>query len=427
LRAPLRAGGSEIGTKAACFRNLERIERYCYRLGGFARKPGGKQETERSGSSTDHQQVQSWLEALKTCAPNDPAFSDGVTRLTAEFARMEEIGARTEPTSTDGAPARETLSAMTSILDLMEPLEERLRTDLTQASKALLEKWMQLNFMAILSTGLAVTLALVLFAYDRSVTERKKAEAGEHLLRAELAHVGRLSVVGEMGTKVAHELNQPLGAIHNYIAGCVRRLQQRDGQQRDGENGDMIQALSAAAEETKRASSIIQGMREFVRNAEPRTSMVEINDLVREVLPLLSAELHESRVEPELQLAEDLDPILVDRIQIGQVLVNLIRNSLEAMRGVPVDERRLILRTSEAPENRIEVFVEDTGSGLPTDLLPSLFQPFHTTKPKGMGMGLAICRTIVEAHGGWIRAESRPGRGAIFRFQLPCPAMVVTP
>jgi C4-dicarboxylate-specific signal transduction histidine kinase len=266
-----------------------------------------------------------------------------------------------------------------------------------------------------------VTLALLLFAYDRSVMDRREAEEGEEELREELAHVGRLSVVGEMGTKIAHELNQPLGAIQNYIAGCVRRLRQHDG---DPE--EVIGALEKAKRETERASAIIRGLREFARHSEGRWSVVGVNDLVHEVLPLLSAELRESRIEPELELSEGLEPVHADRIQIEQVLVNLIRNSIEAMSGTPAEERRLIVKTGRTSDRGIEVQVEDTGCGLHPDLLPNLFQPFHTTKPKGMGIGLAISRTIVEAHEGTIRAEPRRGRGAVFRFQLPCPSMVVT-
>jgi len=325
------------------------------------------------------------------------------------------------------SPLPGSVALLTSLVGGVDRMQTHLRQELARLSRRLNSRWTQLNFMAILSCALAVTLALVLFAYDRSVLDRKRVESEEATLRAELAHVGRLSVVGEMGTKVAHELNQPLGAIHSYLAGCVRRLQQGEG-----DSAEMIQALKAAAEEAKRASSIIQGLRDFVRNSQPSASVVEINDLVREVLPLLAVELRESQVEPEFELSEGLETILVDRIQIGQVVVNLVRNALEAMSETPVAERRLILRTARA-ENRapgraadpaILVSVEDTGSGVDPNLLPNLFQPFHTTKAKGMGMGLAISRTIVEAHDGWIRAEPRRGQGTVFQFQIPCPSLV---
>ena len=188
----------------------------------------------------------------------------------------------------------------------------------------------------------------------------------------------------------------------------------------------MIGALEKAMRETERASAIIHGLREFGRHSEGRCEPVLVNELVREVLPLLSAEFQEHRIEPELDLAEGLEPVHADRIQIQQVLVNLVRNSMEAMEETPADERRLIVRTARISDRMVEVLVEDTGCGLSSELLPNLFQPFHTTKAKGMGIGLAISRTIVEAHEGTIRAEPRRGRGAVFRFQLPCPAVIAT-
>lgn len=393
----------EMNAEAAGILRLERIERHALALAGIDR------DTEES---TNAAQVQEWTGELLALAPDDADFRDAHAAVQSALAALEARRAGTE------ADAAASVSDAVRGIDRMQ---ERLRQDLARRSRQLVASWKQLNFMAILSCALAVTLALVLFAYDKSVLDRKRVEAEEQTLRAELAHVGRLSVVGEMGTKMAHELNQPLGAIHSYLAGCVRRLQQREG-----DPAEMIRALKAAAQEAKRASSLIQGLRDFARNAQPAASAVDINDLVREVLPLLSAELRECRVDPELRLTDGLEAILVDRIQIGQVIVNLVRNALEAMTGTPVGERRLVIRTARAPDHRVEVSVEDTGCGVDAALLPNLFQPFHTTKPKGMGMGLAISRTIVEAHDGWIRAETRPAGGAIFRFQIPCPSLVTS-
>jgi C4-dicarboxylate-specific signal transduction histidine kinase len=410
----------ELGLKVGWIRKIEEIERYAWRLGCSrldaveAAKPGDV-ETE----SNLHERYQQQLEAVRTSATSDTIVQEGLSKLALLVARMEDLHARgneprTERSEIAPSPA-EWLSATNAATTEAQVLEAKLRKDLKRISQALSSDWLQINLMAILSCALAVTLALVLFAYDRSLKDRKQAEEEERLLRAELAHVGRLSVVGEMGTNLAHELNQPLSAIHSYLAGCVRRLQQEGG-----DHADLIQAMHAAAEEARRASSIIQRMREFVRRSKPLTSTVDLNELVREMLPLLSGELKEQRVQPELRLAKALEPVLADRVQIGQVLVNLIRNSLEAMSHIPTSERKLIIRTSMAADHAVEVAVEDTGGGLSPDVLQNLFQPFHTTKPKGMGMGLAISRTIIDAHGGWIRADPGPGRGAIFHFQIPC-------
>jgi C4-dicarboxylate-specific signal transduction histidine kinase len=385
----------EMNAEAGGILRLERLERHALGLAGIVRDPD---------APAQEAQVLEWTGSLLALAPEDPEFRDVHAEVQSAILALGERG--------EG-------SAITAAVRGIDRMQEILRKDLTRRSRQLVASWKQLNFMAILSCALAVTLALVLFAYDRSVLDRKRVEAEEQTLRAELAHVGRLSVVGEMGTKMAHELNQPLGAIHSYLAGCVRRLQQREG-----DPAEMIRALKAAAQEAKRASALIQGLRDFARNARPAASAVDINDLVLEVLPLLAAELRECRVEPELHLTEGIEAILVDRIQMGQVIVNLVRNALEAMAATPVGERRLVIRTGRAPDHRVEVSVEDSGCGIREELLPSLFQPFHTTKPKGMGMGLAISRTIVEAHDGWIRAEHRPGGGSIFRFQIPCPSLV---
>jgi signal transduction histidine kinase len=406
----------EVNAKCSGIRSLERIERYARGLSG---------PLPASDAEGDRAQCAKWMEDVGALAADEPELREAEASVRSAVASLES-----RKTESD---AIATLTSLTSLIGGVDRIQTQLRTDLAILTRRLNSNWTQLNFMAILSCALAVTLALVLFAYDRSVLDRKKVEADEATLRAELAHVGRLSVVGEMGTKVAHELNQPLGAITSYLAGCVRRLQQGEG-----DPAEMIKALKAAAEEAKRASSIIQGLRDFVRHSQPSAAAVEINDLVREVLPLLALELRESHVVPELELTDGLETILVDRIQIGQVVVNLVRNALEAMSETPAAERRLIVRTARAEslapgrerhpgrerEPAILVSVEDTGSGVDPNLLPNLFQPFHTTKAKGMGMGLAISRTIVEAHDGWIRAEPRRGQGTVFRFQIPCPALV---
>jgi signal transduction histidine kinase len=192
-----------------------------------------------------------------------------------------------------------------------------------------------------------VALALLLFAYDKA-SRTVAGGGGEQVLRTELAHVGRLSVVGEMGTKIAHELNQPLGAIQGYLAGSVRRLGQREA---DPE--EVVGALEQAMRETERASAIIRGLREFARRSEGRWSTVDIHELVRRSSrssPSSCARAGSSRSSSSPRVST----VYADRIQIGQVLVNLIRNSIEAMASTPVDERRLIVKTSRISDRMTE-------------------------------------------------------------------------
>jgi C4-dicarboxylate-specific signal transduction histidine kinase len=415
VSANARARQARIAESIVAVRRLEWIERYACRVSGVPRTDPPDPTIVLQEDATEHATFER-LAASLAASRQDPVFREPLARNVAAIREVERSGE-----SGTAARSPEGTASLAGILERTDALKAAVRAAAMQDSKELATQWSQTNLLAVLSCALAVTLALLLFAYDRSVVDRTKAEEGEQELRAELAHVGRLSVVGEMGTKIAHELNQPLGAIQSYLAGCVRRLRQAGG-----DREDVIGALEQAMRETERASAIIHGLREFGRHSGGRFAPVEVNELVREVLPLLAAEFRENRIEPELDLAEGLERVHADRIQIEQVLVNLMRNSIEAMASTPADERRLIVRTSRVSGRMVEVLVEDTGCGLSSDLLPNLFQPFHTTKAKGMGIGLAISRTIVEAHEGTIRAEPRRGRGAVFRFQLPCPSMVVT-
>ena len=407
LLANARMHQARIPDHVIAMRRLEWIERYACRVSGLARPDPPDPTIVLQEDSTEHATFER-LAASLAGPRQDPEFGELLAKNVTAIRELENGSVRGT-------------ASLAGILERTDRLKSAVRADTLEDSKGIATEWGRLNLLAVLTCALAVALALLLFAYDKSVADRASAERGEQELRADLAHVGRLSVVGEMGTKIAHELNQPLGAIQSYLAGSVRRLRQGDG-----DRGDVIRALEKAMRETERASAIIHGLREFGRHSEGRCEPVEVNELVREVLPLLSAEFREHRIEPELDLAEGLESVHADRIQIQQVLVNLMRNSIEAMEETPADERRLIVRTARVSDRRIEVLVEDTGCGLSSELLPNLFQPFHTTKAKGMGIGLAISRTIVEAHEGTIRAEPRRGRGAVFRFQLPCPAVIAT-
>lgn len=247
------------------------------------------------------------------------------------------------------------------------------------------------------------------------ITERKRAEEQACRRQAELAHVARLNTMGEMASMLAHELNQPLAAIINYTQGCVRRLRSSRGG---------VDELCAVMEEVRgqaeRAGEIIRRLRRFVTKGEPRTAEADINALVHEVAGLAEPEARQNGVEVRLELAQDLALVQVDAIQIQQVILNLVRNAIDAMSGAGLERRILRIRTSMADSgDEVEVAVSDTGFGVPPDIVEEIFSPFFTTKTKGMGVGLSFSRSLIEAHGGRLGMRPNPDGGATFLFTLP--------
>ncbi len=248
----------------------------------------------------------------------------------------------------------------------------------------------------------------------RDITARVRAEEQARQRQAELAHVARLGTMGEMAAGLAHELNQPLSAIVNYIQACLERIQLGAGDPKE-----LLSDMEQAAAQAGRAGEIIERIRKFVRKPEaPRTAM-DPNILVREAADLVRTELRHLEVQLILELTDPLPKVEADSIQIEQVIVNLIRNSMEAMSEAGGDRRRLVIQTSNAGRGTVECAISDTGPGLSADVGERAFDPFFTTKPNGMGMGLSICRTIIEAHGGRLWATTNLERGATFRFTLP--------
>ncbi|HUW81777.1 MAG TPA: PAS domain S-box protein [Phycisphaerae bacterium] len=257
-----------------------------------------------------------------------------------------------------------------------------------------------------------ISAGVVFTATD--ITKRKKAEQHAQERLAELAHVSRLSTMGELASALGHELNQPLAAIVNYANGCVRRLRGAGG-----EGGEVMTGVQNIASQAARAGEIIRHIRDFVRRAEPQQSAADLNEVVREVESIAQIEARQGGVQLRFQLAGHLPEVMVDSIQIQQVILNLVRNGIEAMSGAAADRRVLTIRTARIKDSRIEVSVSDLGLGLPADGGERLFEQFFTTKPEGMGMGLPISRSIVEAHGGNLWAAPNPEGGAIFTFTLP--------
>lgn len=246
--------------------------------------------------------------------------------------------------------------------------------------------------------------------FVRDLTDRDEREARVEQLQAEVVHISRLSAMGEMASALAHELNQPLSAIANYLNGAKRLLER--SQDTDPK---AVEAVEKAVGQALRAGDIIRRLRDFLSRGEGERSVESLSKLVHEACGLALVGAKEGGVEVRYELDPHLDRVLVDRIQIQQVLVNLVRNGLEAMHG---SERRHLLVSTLIEDDMALVSVADTGAGLDPAVAERLFQPFVTSKPHGMGVGLSISRTIVETHGGRIWTEPNPGGGAIFKFTV---------
>ncbi|HLL59276.1 MAG TPA: PAS domain-containing protein, partial [Allosphingosinicella sp.] len=245
------------------------------------------------------------------------------------------------------------------------------------------------------------------------VTDRRRADAELRQMQAELIHVSRLSAMGTMASTLAHEINQPLTAVTNYVLGSRRLL---EGDRKEA-IPQVLEALEAAESASLRAGQIVRKLRELVSRGNVSPGPEELPKLIEDASLIAFVDEHLHGVTHRT----DLDPkaiwVDVDRIQIQQVLINLIRNAVEAMENQP--RREVTIRTRAAPNAMVEVSVADTGSGIPADVREALFSPFKSTKADGMGIGLSISRTIVEAHRGNIWAEDSDGGGAVFRFTLP--------
>ena len=247
-------------------------------------------------------------------------------------------------------------------------------------------------------------------------TERKRAEEELRKTQDELAQVTRVSTIGELAASIAHEINQPLGAIINNSNACVRFFGKRGSQQ------EIREALSDIAKDANRASGIITRIRALAKKTAPETTSLSLKDMVADALALAHHTLTQWRIIVRTELAEDLPRVPGDRVQFQQVLLNLVMNAIEAMSDVE-QNRRVMTITGQRGElegkSVAVISVQDLGIGFKPEDLERLFQPFYTTKPHGMGMGLRISRSIVEAHGGRLWATTNAGRGATFACAFP--------
>ena len=245
------------------------------------------------------------------------------------------------------------------------------------------------------------------------ITERRRAEALFRQQQEKMQLTARLVTAGEMATTLAHELNQPLAAISNYSMGCVRRL--RSGTWNEAE---LLDAMEKGAAQAERASKVLQRVRAFVARRAPNMVPCDINEVVEGVSSIIGLEARQAGATLGLELSDVVPYVHADAVLMEQVILNLSRNAVEAMQETPAGERHLTIRSRASGDDTVEVEISDRGRGIDPQLEASLFTPFFSTKSHGMGLGLHICRSIVEAHGGHIWVSPNAGSGVTFHFSL---------
>jgi two-component system sensor kinase FixL len=252
--------------------------------------------------------------------------------------------------------------------------------------------------------------------FIRDLSEREESQARLAEAQGELARLARLNELGEMASTLAHELNQPLSAIANYVQGCIRTLDRLDTEP----TNRMRAALTDAARQALRAGDIIRHLREFVTHGATERHPENIRKLIEDAGPLALLGARERGIRTSFDFSQTAGWVLVDGVQIQQVLINLMRNAMEAMQDSAT--KNLVVSIRDAADHMLMVTVADSGPGIPLDIAAQLFQPFVTTKPGGMGIGLSISRRIIESHGGTIEMQPGQPAGARFSFTLPTTA-----
>jgi C4-dicarboxylate-specific signal transduction histidine kinase len=252
-----------------------------------------------------------------------------------------------------------------------------------------------------------------MIAVARDISERKRSEQALQESRAALTRVARIATMGELTASIAHEINQPLAAVVTNASASLHWLAVQPP-----DLAEARQAMASAMQEANRASSVVGRIRTLLRKASPEMRPLDVNELIREVLALTHNQLLTSGVAVHTELASDIPTVFGDRVQVQQVMLNLIMNAIDAMTAISGQPRRLRIKSARDTDG-VLVQVEDSGQGIDLEQLPRIFDPFYTTKPQGIGMGLSISRSIIEAHDGRLWASPGAARGAVFQFILP--------
>jgi PAS domain S-box-containing protein len=246
------------------------------------------------------------------------------------------------------------------------------------------------------------------------ITERKRVSEALREIEMELAHANRVATMGQLTASIAHEVNQPIATARNNAASALRFLSRNPP-----DLEEVREALRCVVNDTDRAGDIIDRMRAHFKKVPPRNACFDINDAINELIALARSEVVQKGVTVRMRLAEDLSPVQGDRVQLQQVVLNLILNAVEAMSSVDDALRELSISTEQSGAGEVLVAVRDSGPGLDPEHLERVFDSFYTTKPSGMGLGLSICRSIIDAHGGRLWAAANEPKGAVFQFTLP--------
>ena len=273
------------------------------------------------------------------------------------------------------------------------------------------QRWMELHAVPLRDPDGGISAML---AITRDVTDRRHAEENQRQHRTVIAHTLRTLSMAEMATTIAHELNQPLTEIVNYSRGAIRRLKSTNDT-----TDQVIESLTIVSGEAERAANILRNIRNFLRKQPTRREKRDINAIVQSLLTIIQPELRQLAIRLNVALAPGLPMVEIVPVEIEQVILNLARNAIDAMACTTDRQKELAIVTRTGNATSVEVALSDTGSGLPPAELGDVFNPFFTTKPDGLGMGLAITRSIIEAHGGAIWIERTSGLGTTIAFSLP--------
>jgi signal transduction histidine kinase len=326
------------------------------------------------------------------------------------LARVEQGFLRVMAGATSGgAVARQVMSLMAVFPLLLGWLPPLLAT----------EHFSHTQVESVLATVLVfvVVLLVIRLAYqlDEHESDVHKAEEAVRQHQADLAHVVRLNTMGEMASGIAHELNQPLAAVANYAGACQRMIQAGDVPAER-----LLQPLEGIQAQAKRASEIIRRLRAFVRKQQPHKAKVKLDELIHDAAMLTQNTARQCGVQLLLDLDRSVPAIRVDAIQIEQVILNIVQNGIDSMKLIASHNRQLVIHSYLNAEGWVQVDISDAGQGMDETLKQRVFDAFVTTKgDSGMGIGLSLCRSIIEAHGGRLWVESQPGQGATFSFTLP--------
>jgi PAS domain S-box-containing protein len=254
----------------------------------------------------------------------------------------------------------------------------------------------------------------LIYAAARDITERLKTEAEDRQRREELAHVSRIATMGELTASLAHEINQPLTAILSNAVAAERFLSRPQP-----DIGEVRQILADIVRDDRRASDVVRKVRALVKKEKPREEILDLNKTIQEVVGLIRGESVLHGLSITMELTNALQRVRGDRVQLQQVILNLILNSAAAMRNTPRDQRKIIVRTAMIDRGTVKASVKDFGTGIDENSIERLFEPFYTTKPEGLGMGLSISQRIIKAHGGTLEASNNKEGGASFASTLP--------